>query len=231
VYVTAILVAAGEGRRIGVPTPKAYLSIGGRPIVLRALEKFVLAQTINSIVLVVADTEFERCASLLRDAKLQGKPLTMKGGGPTRQASVLNGLESLDSRCDWVVIHDAARPFVSPPRIDECVNAAVINGAAVVGVPARDTIKIVSQDRRIVETPPRNALWEIHTPQVFRRDLIVAAHARALRERIEATDDATLVEQLGQTVCVIEDDRTNMKITTPEDLIIAEALLAAAGAT
>ncbi len=231
-HVTAIVLAAGEGRRVGGPTPKGYISVGGRPIVLRALEKFVLASTIDSIVLVVAATELEKCADLVRaDLSLGGKPLTIQRGGPTRQASVLNGLEKLDTPCDCVVIHDAARPFITPVLIDRCVDAAVTNGAAVVGVPVRDTIKIVSHELRVVRTPFRSSLWEIHTPQAFRKELILAAHARALREKIEATDDATLVEQMDQMVCVIEGDRTNIKITTPEDLVIAEALLAGARAT
>lgn len=225
-YVTAIVLAAGEGRRIGGLTPKSYLSLGGRPIVLRALEKFFLASTINSIILVVAPAELERCADLLRaDSSLSGKQLTLQHGGPTRQASVSSGLEKLDSQCDCVVIHDAARPLVTPALIDRCVSAVADHAAVVAGVPVRDTIKIVSNELRVVSTPPRSSLWEIHTPQAFRKELILAAHARALREKIEATDDATLVEQMNQSVCVIEGDRTNMKITTPDDLVMAEALL------
>jgi 2-C-methyl-D-erythritol 4-phosphate cytidylyltransferase len=232
VYVTAIVLEAGEGRRIGGPTPKSYLSIAGRPIVLRALDKFFLASTINNVILVVAPDELQRCADLLRaDPSLSAKPLSIQRGGATRQASVLSGLEKLDSQCDCVVIHEAARPFITAALIDRCVDAARHDGAVIVGVPVRDTIKIVSNEFRVVSTPPRDALWEIHTPQVFRKELILAAHARALCEKIEATDDAMLVEQIQGSVRVIEGDRTNIKITTTEDLVLAEALLAAGRAT
>jgi 2-C-methyl-D-erythritol 4-phosphate cytidylyltransferase len=131
----------------------------------------------------------------------------------------------LDTDCEVVVIHDGARPFVSPGLIDQCVEKAFTEGAVVVGMPVRDTIKVVAAGQRVRETPPRESLWEIQTPQVFRVELIREAYLRAAREGIEATDDAMLVERLGATVSVLEGERTNIKITFLEDFLFGEALL------
>jgi 2-C-methyl-D-erythritol 4-phosphate cytidylyltransferase len=226
VSVTAIVLAAGEGSRLGGPAPKGYLSIGGRPLIVRTVEKFFLARTIDNVILVVAQKELQRCSELLgADSRLSGKGCGLQPGGATRQASVMRGLAKLDPECDLVAIHDGARPFIDPRRIDQCVEAARERGAVVLGVRVRDTIKIVSQEHRVETTPPRSTLWEIQTPQVFRREWIAQAHDRALRDNFEATDDATLVERMNKAVYVLEGDRTNIKITTPEDLVLAEALL------
>ncbi|HEY1266063.1 MAG TPA: 2-C-methyl-D-erythritol 4-phosphate cytidylyltransferase, partial [Candidatus Binatia bacterium] len=141
------------------------------------------------------------------------------------QDSVARGLELLDADCEVVVVHDAVRPLVSPALIDRCIAAAEKDGAAVAGVPVADTIKIVSPERRIEATPPRESLWAIQTPQAFGLELLREAHRKATLESVEATDDAMLVERLGRKVVVVEGDRRNLKITTPEDLALAEALL------
>ena len=225
-HVNAIVVAAGEGRRMGAPIPKPFLPIGGRPIFLRALDHVAKSHTIERIILVAAARELPRCNQLLReDSNLSSCQWILQSGGVTRQASVRQGLEKIDSHCEVVVIHDGVRPFVSPALVDRCAEAARTRGAVVLGVPARDTIKIVSEDRWVQGTPAREALWEIQTPQAFRRDLIVEAHDRAAREGIEATDDAMLVEKMGHSVFVLEGARTNIKITVAEDLLFAEALL------
>ena len=124
-----------------------------------------------------------------------------------------------------VVIHDGARPLVSPGLIDRCCEAAYGKGAVVVGLPARDTIKVVSHERWVQSTPLRDGLWEIQTPQAFRRELIVAAHDWAQREEVKASDDATLVERIGNPVFVMDGEKTNIKITVPEDLWLAETLV------
>ena len=149
----------------------------------------------------------------------------LQSGGATRQQSVKAGLEKISGDVDIVVIHDGARPFVSPELIDRCVESAVQTGAVVAGLPARDTIKFVSEDHWVLSTPERKALWEIQTPQAFRREVIVDAHERALRTGFEATDDAMLVEQAGKPVWVIGGEKTNLKITMPEDLWLAEAMI------
>jgi 2-C-methyl-D-erythritol 4-phosphate cytidylyltransferase len=134
-------------------------------------------------------------------------------------------LEKTGDDADVIAIHDGARPFASPALIDRCVEAARDKGAVVVGLPVRDTIKIVAADRWIESTPPRGSLWEIQTPQVFRREIILAAHAWGAREKIEATDDAMLVEKKGEKVFLLDGERTNFKITLPDDIWLAETLI------
>jgi len=225
-HTTAIIVAAGEGRRIGGEVPKTYLPVCGRPMVLRTLDQFFSAQAIEEVVLVIAADEFLRCETMLRDdSELANRRWILQSGGPTRQQSVKKGLEKIGSDTDIVVIHDGARPFVSPALIDRCVQATRDKGAVVVGVPVRDTIKIVSNDRWVQTTLSRSSLWAIQTPQVFRKQWIVEAHDRAAREAFEATDDAMLVERIGKPVFVVDGESTNIKITTPEDVWFAEALL------
>jgi 2-C-methyl-D-erythritol 4-phosphate cytidylyltransferase len=134
-------------------------------------------------------------------------------------------LDKIDVQTEIVIIHDAARPFVSAALIDRCVESAAEKGAVVAGLPARDTIKVVGADRRIQTTPDRSLLWEIQTPQVFQRELIVDAHARAEADGVEVTDDAMVVERLGKPVYLLEGERTNIKITLPEDIWLAEMMI------
>lgn len=223
---TAIIAAAGEGLRIGGKISKPYLPLCGRAMVLRTLDRFFATGSVGRVVLVVAAGELSRCEGMLRTDSLLGRrPWILQTGGATRQQSVNAGLEKIGDDADIVVIHDGARPFVSPALIDRCVESADQTGAVVAGLPARDTIKFVSDDHRILSTPDRKTLWEIQTPQAFRRAVIVEAHKRATRAGFEATDDAMLVEQAGKPVWVIEGEKTNLKITVPEDLWLAEAMI------
>ena len=224
--VSAVIVAAGEGKRMGGSIPKPFLSVGGQPLILRTLARFFESQTVQKIIVVVAQEEISRCQSLIQsNPGLSRMECLLQPGGTRRQDSVSQGLMRLDADCEVVVIHDGARPLISPSLIDRCVEAAFKDGAVVVGIPVRDTIKIVSSDRHVRETPARDSLWEIQTPQVFRAELIREAYSRAAREGTEATDDAMLVERLGKSVTLLEGHRTNIKITVPEDLVFVEALL------
>jgi len=221
----AVIVAAGEGKRMGSDVPKPLIVLAGRPLILHTLERFASSQ-VRRVILVVPDeqrTDFERLVANDRD--LKRLECVLEPGGPRRQDSVRCGLNRLDSDCEVAVIHDGARPFVSPVIIDRCVEFALKEGAAVVGVPVKDTIKVVSPSRHVESTPNRDSLWEIHTPQAFRVEIIREAHRRAELDGIEATDDAMLVERIGKNVTLLEDERSNIKITTPEDLLLAEALL------
>jgi 2-C-methyl-D-erythritol 4-phosphate cytidylyltransferase len=223
---TAIIVAAGQGHRIGGSTPKIFLPLCGRPMLLRTLDRFFSARAISNVVVVVAADQVGRAESMLQaDAALRNRPWALQIGGATRQESVRQGLERTGDGADVVAIHDGARPFVSPALIDRSVVAARDQGAAVVGLPVRDTIKIVARDRSIETTPPRDSLWEVQTPQAFLRELIVEAHEWAKREGIAATDDAMLVEKIGQRVFVLDGERTNIKITLSDDLWLAENLI------
>lgn len=224
--VAAIVVAAGAGRRIGGEISKAYLPIAGRPLVLRTLDRIFEAKTVGQVILVVAAKDRDRCDALLReDSALRDRPYLLQIGGTTRQQSVKRGLDKIAAQTEIVIIHDAARPFVSAALIDRCVESAAEKGAVVAGLPARDTIKVVGADRRIQTTPDRSLLWEIQTPQVFQRKLIVDAHARAEADGVEVTDDAMVVERLGKPVYLLEGERTNFKITLPEDIWLAEMMI------
>jgi 2-C-methyl-D-erythritol 4-phosphate cytidylyltransferase len=225
-HVTAIVVAAGAGRRIGGDVAKTFLPIAGRPLVLRTLDRMFAAKTVEQVVLVVAASEMDRCDALLgADSLLCNRPYLLQTGGVTRQQSAKRGLDRISADTDVVIIHDGARPFVSAALIDRCVESAAEKGAVVVGLPARDTIKIVGADRLILSTPARRSLWEIQTPQAFQKELIVAAHRQAERDGVEVTDDAMVVERLSKPVFVLEGERTNLKITLPEDIWLAEMMI------
>ncbi|MFQ5918169.1 MAG: 2-C-methyl-D-erythritol 4-phosphate cytidylyltransferase [Candidatus Binatia bacterium] len=225
-HVNGLIVAAGEGKRTGKKTPKAFLSLAGRPMILHTLGRFATCENVRKVILVTLDSEVFRCQELIRsDARLRSLECVVKPGGPRRQDSVEQGLACLDADCEVVVIHDGARPFVSSRLIDRCVEIAFEKGAVVVGVPVRDTIKVVTADSRVRETPPRKSLWEIQTPQVFRVELIREAYLRAAQEDLEVTDDAMLVERLGASVAVLQGEKTNIKMTFEEDFLFGEALL------
>ena len=211
---------------MGGDTPKAFQLLAGRPIVLRALDRMFAASTVTSVILVIAPAEMERCKDLLQsDGALRNRRWLLQSGGATRQQSARRGLECLAPDCELVILHDAARPFVAPALIDRCVETAAEKGAVVLGLPVRDTIKEVSSERWIRATPERSSLWEIQTPQVFHRELILRAHAQAERDGILATDDAMVFERTGGRVYVLDGERTNMKITLPEDLWLAELMI------
>ena len=222
--VSAIVLAAGEGRRLGGTVPKAFTPIGGRPLVLRTVERIFSVSKIERVTLVMPARQLERCETLLKgDPALRHRPWCLQIGGATRQQSAQRGLEKA-GESDLILIHDAARPFVSAQLITRCIETAMRHDAAVPGLPARDTIKMV-KDHWIEKTLERDSLWEIQTPQVFRRELIVAAHENAARAGLELSDDALAVERFGKPVFVVEGERLNFKITVPEDVWLAEVLL------
>jgi 2-C-methyl-D-erythritol 4-phosphate cytidylyltransferase len=223
---TAVIVAAGEGSRLQSTVSKPYVMIAGRPLILHTLDRFAAAQTIAGVVLVVKEQDREQCEAMVRaDPQSRALAWTIQPGGATRQESVRRGLQGVAADSDIVVIHDGARPFVPPRLIDLCVTEAHKKAAVVVGLPARDTIKIVSKTREVQATPDRGSLWEIQTPQAFHRQLIVRAHDWAAEKGLYGTDDASLVEWLGKPVYVLDGKRTNIKITVPDDLLIAETLV------
>lgn len=176
-----------------------------------------------SRLIVVAPTDaFEHCAAVLEPLRL---PFRLASAGTERQHSVASGIAALDHDCTLVAVHDAARPLVRPGAIEACLAAARASGAAILATPVPDTVKRVSGDR-VVETIPRADLWLAQTPQCFHADVLRRAHA-AVTSGLVATDDAALVERLGIAVAIVAGDASNRKITTPEDLLWAEAVLAA----
>jgi 2-C-methyl-D-erythritol 4-phosphate cytidylyltransferase/2-C-methyl-D-erythritol 2,4-cyclodiphosphate synthase len=220
----AILVAAGRGLRAGAGGPKQYRAIGGQTVVFRAMQPFCTHPRVVAVqpVFNPDDTAMFNAAV----AGLRHQPAA--NGGATRQASVHAGLEALvGQKPDIVLIHDAARPFVSQALISRAIDAANRTGAAIPVIPVADTIKLVDEGGNVADTPERARLRIAQTPQAFRYDVILEAHRRAAREgRADFTDDAALAEWAGLTVATFEGDVANMKLTTPEDFVREEARLA-----
>jgi 2-C-methyl-D-erythritol 4-phosphate cytidylyltransferase len=216
---SAIIVAAGESRRMG-GTDKAFALLGGKPVLARVIEIFHHCQTISQIVVVVNSHNINRCQQLVNE---QGWAATTDicTGGERRQDSVAAGLSHLND-CDWVVVHDGARPMVTEALIEKGLEEARETGAAIAAVPVTDTIKTAGDDRIVQETLPRDRLWAVQTPQVFRYDIIKEAYRQTAGE---VTDDAALVERLGYKVKLYMGSYDNIKITTPEDLALAEVLV------
>jgi 2-C-methyl-D-erythritol 4-phosphate cytidylyltransferase len=179
---------------------------------------------IDEIVLVVHADDVGKCQQLVAHYGIT-KPITYGIGFGERQDSVRVGLQLVSSEVTYVLIHDAVRPFVKPEQVRACLDEAKRGGAAILAVPAKDTIKIVDAEKRVVATPDRQSLWQVQTPQAFRLSSLKEAHDRAEREQFHATDDAMVAEWAGMTVKVVQGDYTNIKITTPEDLAIATVLL------
>lgn len=220
--VNVILVAGGTGRRFGGAEPKQFQLLGGRPMLLVAASRFVGLAGLARVIVVVAPDATDRVSVMLAPL---GLPLRFAAAGAERQHSVASGLAALDPECAVVAVHDAARPLVRPNDVAACIAAARSAGAAILATPVPDTVKRAA-DGRIVATIPRGDLWLAQTPQAFVPDVLRRAHAAAPDDAV-ATDDAALVERLGLPVAIVAGDPTNRKVTTPADLVWAEAVLAA----
>ena len=223
-----MIVAAGNSVRFGGETPKQFVMVAGAPLLAWTIVRFEMAKRIDDIVLVVAEDRLEQVLDSINDEQRPTKVVKAIAGGATRQQSVLNGLESLPESTELVAIHDGARPLTAPHDIDAVVQAASVHRAAILASRISDTVKRVD-DSQIVATLDRNHLWLAQTPQVFERELILSAHRRAAHEGIDVTDDAALVEAVGHRVHVVESTSPNLKVTTPDDLRIVEALLKGRG--
>ena len=221
----AIIPAGGSGRRLNAGIAKQYLKLNELPVLVHSLKVFDEAAVINEIILVVPgpDIKFVREELIIKN-DLQKVTRIVAGGGE-RQDSVRNGLAAIDGKCDIVLVHDGVRPFVTPEMISRVVEAAGEFQAAVIGVPAKDTIKEAGDNDLVLKTVPRRNLWMTQTPQAFQFAVLEKAYEAAYRENYYGTDDASLVERIGVRVKMIAGSYENIKITTPEDLVIAEALL------
>lgn len=224
--VNVILVAGGTGRRFGGTEPKQFQPLGGRPMLVVTASRFVGLANLGRMIVVVAPDATERAAAMLAPL---GLPLRFAAAGAERQHSVASGIGALDPECAIVAVHDAARPLVALADVEACVAAARATGAALLATPVPDTVKRVA-DGRILETVPRSDLWLAQTPQIFRTDVLRRAHATAPADGA-ATDDAALVELLGLPVAIVRGDPRNRKVTTPDDLLWAESVLAAESAS
>jgi 2-C-methyl-D-erythritol 4-phosphate cytidylyltransferase/2-C-methyl-D-erythritol 2,4-cyclodiphosphate synthase len=223
--VGAVIVAAGRGTRMGAPANKVLLPLQGQPVLTWSVRAFAEGATITEIVVVAHPEETAAVSALLETAAV-AKVAGVVPGGAERGDSVRAGLAALPPAVAHVAVHDGARPLVSPRLIAACVEAAREHGAAVPALPALDTLKRASPDGAFRETVDRRDLFAVQTPQVFRRDWLEAAYARAAADAYSGTDDAALVERLGHPVRRVAGERANVKITLPEDLELAAALLA-----
>lgn len=226
-HVTAIIAAGGRGARLGAAEPKQLLAVGGRPILERSVRAFLEHPGIDEVLVALPPSLVADPPAYLRSS---GKPLRIVAGGERRQDSVANACREIAAGSDLIVIHDAARPFASADLITRTIAAAAESGAALAAVAPRDTVKRASGPadaghyRIVAETLSRDTIFLAQTPQAFRRDVLQAALALSEREGLDATDEAALVERSGHPVRLVEGEATNIKITTPEDLPMAEAI-------
>jgi len=224
--VAAVVLGAGRGERLGYAAPKAFVPLAGRPLLAHALEALAAPEEVEWVIPVIPADAHERYQGLVGQLRHREKLAAPVAGGPERQDSVAAGLAALPSDVVLVAVHDAARPLVRPADVSRVIARARRCGAAILAVPARDTIKRV-REGCVLETPLRAECWAAQTPQVFRVELLREAHAKAEAEGRLGTDCAQLVEALGVSVEVVEGDPGNLKITLPEDLERAERALEA----
>ncbi|HID56434.1 TPA: 2-C-methyl-D-erythritol 4-phosphate cytidylyltransferase [Candidatus Poribacteria bacterium] len=203
---------------------KPFLLLDDKPIIAHTLFKFQRCDPVDEIIPIVSAEDIGKMRQIVGRYSLT-KVTEIVAGGETRQRSVYNGLKAMSDETKVVVIHDGVRPFVTDEIIRRCIEMAFETGAAIAAVPVKDTIKEVSSDGIVLHTLERSRLWAIQTPQAFRRELILRGHELALERGMEATDDAALIEMMGYKVPVVVGSYKNIKITTPEDLILARALL------
>ena len=211
---------------MGASVRKQYLQVLGKPLLARTIEAFDQCPDVDRIILVVPQEDYSLCQEQILKPLRLNTPLSLAPGGKRlRQESVYNGLRACDPRTEIVAIHDGVRPFVTSESISRCIEGARKTGACMLGVPAFDTLKQTDDQGRILKTIDRTNMWLAQTPQVFSYPLIWEAHQKALEDGFGGTDDASLVERLGKPVQMIGGSRNNIKITTPEDLTLAEAFI------
>lgn len=220
----AIIVAAGKGKRMKMPVNKQFVCIQDKPILYYSINVFSRNPLIDEIVLVCSKDEIEYCKREIVQKYNFSKVVKIVSGGKERQDSVFNGLSALRD-CDVVLIHDGARPFVTHKMIEDGIRYSNVYGASACGVMPKDTIKIKGEDGFGCKTLQRKELFVVQTPQCFKYGLIYDCHKKLINSKVKVTDDTTVVEYFGSKVYLYEGSYNNIKITTPEDLIIAENIL------
>jgi 2-C-methyl-D-erythritol 4-phosphate cytidylyltransferase len=221
----ALIPAAGRGQRMGLDIEKQFLLLGGKPLLAHTLGQFEATPDIDRIVVIVPQGRETFCYQEIVEAEGLRKVTHIVAGADTRQLSVMAGFHCLDQDVDIVVIHDGARPFVTPLLIRAAIHAALLDGSAVAAIPESDTLKRVSGEGAVIETVDRRNLWRAQTPQAFRRPILQRALAYAEQYNLDATDEASLVESLSWPVRIFLGSTWNFKITSPDDLLLAGLLL------
>ena len=223
--VVAIIPAAGEGRRMGGAVEKQFLQLQGVPVLAHTLGVFDNSPEVDDVVLVVAPQQRQALKEHVLGPYPCRKLIGVVDGGSERQESVASGLEAVPGDCELVVVHDGVRPLVSVDLLGAVLKAANEHGAALAAIPAGDTVKR-AEESVVVETLKRETIWLAQTPQAFQASLLRSAYEKAFRDKIMVTDDAALVENLGVSVHLVPGSPENIKVTTPTDLVVAEAILA-----
>jgi 2-C-methyl-D-erythritol 4-phosphate cytidylyltransferase/2-C-methyl-D-erythritol 2,4-cyclodiphosphate synthase len=223
--VAAIIPAAGVGKRMGLSTPKQCFELAGKPILVHTLQRIAQSESIGSIILAVPADYLAWAENLVQEYQLS-KVTEVIIGGERRQDSVQAGLQTLPDEVELVLVHDGVRPFVELPVIENCLAEAEQSGAAMVAVPVKDTLKAVSKDQAVEQTVDRSGIWQAQTPQAAKVSLLKQAYAAAAKQPdFIATDEASLLENVNLPIKVVEGSEKNIKITRPEDLILAKAIL------
>ncbi len=231
--IAAIVPAAGTGKRMqsaGYTMSKQFVSIGHLPILAHTVAKLESSEAIDDIIIVCEKERVDHVATEIVDACRFTKIRRIVAGGKERQDSVFAGFQACPS-ADFVLIHDGVRPFISQTKIREVLDSAVLHRAAILAVQAKDTIKAQDEQQFVERTLDRSVLWSVQTPQVFEYDLLKQAFETAFRDNYYATDESALVEAIGHRVKIVPGDYDNIKITSPEDVVIAEAILERLGAS
>jgi 2-C-methyl-D-erythritol 4-phosphate cytidylyltransferase len=223
--VGAVVVAAGQGSRMGGIIKKQYINIAGKPMLAHTLSAVSVSKYIDEIIVVTGEDEIEYCRENIIVKYGIPKVSGIIHGGKERQQSIFEGLKELKDRCDIVVTHDGARPFASPDMMDESIIEANRYGAAACAVAVKDTIKVADRDGFVIDTPERSRLFAVQTPQTFKFQLLYKAHIHARDEGFVGTDDTVLVERIGTGVRLFNGSYENIKVTTPGDVYIAEAII------
>jgi len=221
----AVIVSAGKGLRFMEGKKKQFTLLEGKPILAHTLDKFEACSLIRSVRLVVGQEDMDYCLKEIVEKYQFQKVSKIVPGGKWRQESVKNGIDALPKDTDIVAIHDGVRPLVTQAMIEDSIHSAVRYGAVVLAIPVKETIKMSNPDGTVLKTLDRESLWQIQTPQTFQISLIREAHHRAAEDGFVGTDDASLVERMGVKVHILPGSHTNIKITTPEDLVLANLFL------
>jgi len=224
-FVSVIIAAAGMSNRMGSKINKQFIVIDNKPILAHTIEKFESCKYVDEIIVVSKEQEVEYCRKEIVRKYGYRKVTNIIKGGKERQDSIYNGIMALNERTDIVLTHDGARPFVRMESIISGIEGALEHGACVIGVPLKDTIKVIEDNNQVHHTPNRALLWAAQTPQCFQIDLLKEGYEYAISEGILGTDDSSLVEKKGYPVKMIMGTYDNIKITTPEDLVVAESIV------
>ncbi len=223
--VSVVLVGAGLGLRMGGAVKKPFLLLHDKPIFLHTVERFARIDSVREIVFVTGSEEIHTLRKQWQDTLSAHKVKKIISGGKRRQDSVYQGISNVDPDMEIILIHDAVRPLVKQEHVDAVINKVKEAGAAILAAPMKATVKEVGNNLLIQRTIPRSSLWMAQTPQGFKRELIVKVFDRFKNTDTEFTDDAQMVEQAGYPVYIVQGTDENIKITTPEDIRLAEALL------